>query len=241
MLIGTLDEVEFAPEYPELAGKRVLVTGVAGPLGVEIVRAFADAQTRLVVQTSEDSPEMQALAEIIAPTALDVRFFPGPLAGADAMLRFAREAAQKFGGLDCVVNLAVVPEPPEGASEEDIEALVTDVLAMPVLATRVAANRMRTMLSPGALLNVLTVPRNAAAGRTLLAAITRNALAGFTRTEAEAAAAEGIRVNAIVPASSSSGSPPSLAGNVDVATLALHLASGRDHNLSGIVFEAWCG
>ena len=53
-----LDEVEFAPEYPELAGKRVLITGVSGPLGVDVVRAFAEAGTRLVVQAVEDKRGM---------------------------------------------------------------------------------------------------------------------------------------------------------------------------------------
>jgi NAD(P)-dependent dehydrogenase (short-subunit alcohol dehydrogenase family) len=241
MLIGTLDEVEFAPEYPELQGKRVLVTGVADPVGVEIVRAFAEARTRLIVQACEDSPEMQALAEIIAPEAMDVEFYPGGLADNEAMVRFAREAAQKFGGLDCVVNLASVPEPPAHAGEADIEGMVTEALAMPVLATRVVANRMRTMLAPGALLNVLAVPRNASAGRLLVAGIARNALAGFTRTEAASVAGDGIRINGVVPATGPDGKAAAMAGIVDVATLALHLASGRGHELSGVVFEAWCG
>lgn len=242
MLISTLEEVEFAPEYPELVGKRVLITGVCDPLGVEIVRAFAEAKARIIVQASEDTPEMQALAEIIAPTALEVAFFPGALVGADAMLRFARDAAQKYGGLDCVVNLAAVPAPPPGADEMEVERLVTDTLAMAVLSTRVAANRMRTMLCPGAILNVLSVPQRANASHRVVAAIACNALAAFTRTEAETAACDGIRINAVVPAArSSKSSPGQLAGIVDVATLALHLASGREHDLSGLVFEAWCG
>ncbi len=241
MLIGTLDEVEFAPEYPELAGKRVLITGVSGPLGVDVVRAFAEAGTRLVVQAVEDSPETLALAEIIAPHAMDVRLFPGELDGADAMLRFAREAAQKFGGLDVVVNLAQTSEPAPDADDGDIEGMVADSLAMPVLATRVAVNRMRTMLSAGSIVNIVTAPRNASPSGDMLAAIARHALASFTRSEAEAAAGDAIRINAIVPASGRTASGQILSGTADVATLALHLASGRGPELSGLVFEAWCG
>ncbi len=241
MLISALDELAFAPEYPELAGKRVLITGVGGPLGVEIVRAFAEAKVRLIVQANEDSREMETLAEIIAPEAMDVLFYPGPLDGSEAMLRFARDAAQKFGGLDCVVNLAMVPEPPKDASETQIEAMVTEILAMSVLASRVVTNRMRTMLAQGAVLNILTVPVTASASRKLVGRIARNALAHFTRAEAEAASADGIRVNAVVPATFQDKSGQTLNGAVDVATLALHLASGRDHELSGLVFEAWCG
>ena len=243
MLISTLEDVEFAPEYPELAGKRILVTGVTGPLGVDVVRAFAEARTRLVVQALEDSPETQALAEIIAPHAMDISLHSGPIAGSDAMLRFARDAAQKFGGLDCVVNLAVVPEPPANATEAQIEALVSDCLAMPVLATRVAANRMRTLVNPGSILNVLVAPRGASAGAGLLAGIARAALSSFTRGEAEAGIVDGVRINAIVPATSASsrGGAHGISGTVDVATLALHLASARGHDLSGLTYEAYCG
>lgn len=240
MLIGTLDEVEFAPEYPELAGKRVLVTGVSGPLGIDVVRAFAEARARLVVQAVEDGPETQALAEIIAPCAMDVKLFADPLAGSDQMLRFAREAAQKFGGLDVVVNLAQTTEPPGSADAEGIEALVADALAMPVLATRVAVNRMRTMMSAGVVINVVTAPRQAKLGGQMLAQIARHALASFTRSEAEAAAVDSIRINAIVPAARAADGGV-LSGTADIATLALHLASGRGPELSGLVFEAWCG
>ena len=241
MLIGTLDEVEFAPEYPELAGKRVLVTGVRGSLGVDVVRAFAEARARLVVQAIEDSPETMALAEIIAPSAMDVKLYSGVLEGPDQMLRFAREAAQKFGGLDVVINLAETLEPDGNCDDQGIEALVADSLAMPVLATRVAVNRMRTMLSPGVIVNIVTAPKCASAAGRMLAQLARHSLASFTRSEAEAAAVDAIRINAIVPVATAGGVEGILSGTADIATLALHLASGKGPDLSGLVFEAWCG
>lgn len=240
MLIGTLDDVEFAPEYPELAGKRVLVTGVDGMLGIDVVRAFAEARARLIVQAPEDSAETRAMAEIIAPVAMDVRLYPVALAGADTMLRFARDAARQFGGLDVVVNLAQTSEPSGDADEAGIEAQVAASLAMPVLATRVAVNRMRTMLSPGAVVNIVTAPRQATPAGEMLAAIARHALASFTRAEAEAAAADEIRINAIVPAGRAADPSQMLNGCADVTTLVLHLASGRGHQLTGLVFEAGC-
>jgi NAD(P)-dependent dehydrogenase (short-subunit alcohol dehydrogenase family) len=241
MLISTLDELTFAPDYPELVGKRVLLTGVSGSVGIEVARAFAEAKTRLIVQTAEDSHDMETLAEIIAPEAMDVLFYPGPLESSEAMLRFAREATQKFGGLDCAVNIAAVPEPPRSATENDIEGIITETLSMAVLATRVVANRMRTMLKSGSILNVLTVPASAGAAQTMIGQIARNALANFTKSEAEAAVGDGIVINAVVPAARPVGSGRNFAGSVDVASLALLLASGRDHDLSGLVFEAWCG
>lgn len=242
MLIGTLDEVEFAPEYPELAGKRVLVTGVAGPLGIDVVRAFAEAGARLVVQADVDGPETQAMAELIAPHAMDVKLFPGALDGAQAKLRFAREAVQKFGGLDVVVNLAETGEPPRDTDPAAIEGLVAEALAMPVLATRIAVNRMRTMLSPCVIVNIVRSPRNATPAAALLAQLTRHALASFTRNEAQEAAGDDIRISAIVPATAGvGGGVHALSSIADVASMAMHLASGRGTHLSGLVFEAWCG
>lgn len=241
MMIAALDELDFAPDYPELAGKRVLVTGVAGPLGVDVVRAFAEARARLVVQAVEDSPETQALAEIIAPYAMDVKLFSGALEGTERKLRFARDAAQKFGGLDVVVNLTQTCEPPSSADADGLEALVAECLALPVLTTRVAVNRMRTMLSPGVVINVVTSPRDAKIGGQMVGQIARQTLASFTRNEAEAAAADAIRINAIVPAARTAVAGQVLSGTADIATLALHLASDSAPELSGLVFEAWCG
>jgi len=157
------------------------------------------------------------------------------------MLRFARDAAQQFGGLDVVVNLAQTVEASPTADDAEIEDMVADTLAMPVLATRVAVNRMRTMLCPGTILNIVTSPRGAMASSDLLAVIARHALASFTRSEAQHAADAGIHINAIVPAAGSFGADRVLSGSADVATMALHLASGRSPDLTGLVFEAWCG
>ena len=78
MLMSTLDGVEAFPAYPELAGKRVLITGLSRTHGVDIARAFAEHRTRLVLQVAEDCAEMQAVAEIAAQSALEMRLFTGP-------------------------------------------------------------------------------------------------------------------------------------------------------------------
>lgn len=242
MLISALDDVEFQTEYPELVGRRVLITGVQGSLGFDVVRAFAEAKTRLVVQTEDDGPEMQALTEVVAREAMDACVFPGAFGGSEPMLKFARDAAQKFGGLDCVVNLAEVREPRGARDGAAVEAAVADALAMPVLASRVAINRMRTMMCNGSVINILAGPRGGRGAANLMSTIARTTLAQFTRHEAEQASVDAIRVNAVVPADTLSiGGSRALTSTADVATLALHLASGRGHEMSGLVFEAYFG
>ena len=105
MLMSVIEGALSAPAYPDLAGKRVLLTGVRRGCGVDIARAFAEHRVRIAVQFAEASPAMQAVAEIVAPAALEAQVY-GPVgAGAESATEFARTAVQAFGGLDVVVNL----------------------------------------------------------------------------------------------------------------------------------------
>ena len=84
MLMTTLDGIEFASAYPDLLGKRVLITGIDNAQGVDIARAFAEQRTRLVLHVNEMTPEMEVLGEIVSHGALDVRLFDGPIGATDA-------------------------------------------------------------------------------------------------------------------------------------------------------------
>src|SRR6187397_2483763 len=85
MLMSVIEGARTAPTYPELAGKRVLVTGLSSSCGVDIARAFADHKARLILQFDELNERTQAIAEIAAPNALDIRAF-GPIeAGAEGV------------------------------------------------------------------------------------------------------------------------------------------------------------
>ena len=89
MLMSVIEGALSAPAYPELAGKRVLITGVSSACGVDIARAFAEHRARLILQFAEASEAMQAVAEIVAPDALDVKVY-GPVGSdADGVVQFA--------------------------------------------------------------------------------------------------------------------------------------------------------
>ena len=239
MLMSPLDGVELPLDYPELAGRRVLVTGVtaAGGLGVEIVRMLAEQRACVIIGANEPSPEVQALAEMVAPLVPDLHLITGPFAGNDDILRFARTAMQASGGVDAVINVAEVGEPPAKASDAVVERMVTEILSMPCLVTKVAANRMRTTLAQGAIINIVVSRPKASAHARIVARIARTAIAAFTRSQAQLLAADGIQINAIAPAEAEKGAS-CISGNPDIVSLALHLASGRGSNLSGLMFEA---
>lgn len=241
MLMSVIEGARSAPQYPELAGKRVLITGISSSCGVDIARAFAEHRTRLILQFSETSERTQAIAEIAAPAALDIEVF-GPVGGeADDVVQFGRSAAQAFGGLDAVINLIPLSAPPRldvAATAAETERLVADRLLLACLLTKIAANRMALTLTEGLILNVAALAVPACRAGRAFAVVLKAALAAMTRAQAQEWASRGIRLNAITPQTATSAAEPCLSGEPDIAALALYLASGRGRALSGHVFEA---
>jgi 3-oxoacyl-[acyl-carrier protein] reductase len=109
---------------------------------------------------------------------------------------------------------------------------------LPVHVTRIIANRMRLTLTEGLVLNVMTMPVPGTPAEAVLAGIARSALAAVTRGEAAKWAPDGIRVNAVGPAAVMADAGAKSATDLDIAALALHLASRLGRTLTGQVFDA---
>ena len=242
MLMSVIEEAHAVACHPELAGKRVLITGLNSCVGVDLVRAFAEHKARLVLQFAEQTESMDAVAEIAARSALEVASY-GPVdEGSDGAVAFARTAVQAFGGLDVVINLVPLHTSTIDAASDvdDIEQLVASRLTLPLQLSKIAANRMAMMLTEGLILNVATVPTGSKGAKWAFASVMKAALSGLTRAQAEEWAPKGIRFNAIAPQTSSVSVGPGLSGEANVALLALYLASAAGRPLSGHVFEADC-
>lgn len=239
MLLSVIEGALSVPAYPELVGKRVLITGVTRHSGVDIARAFAERRTRVILQFAEASAAMRAAVEVVAPEALETRAY-GPVGEGEAAVRFAKSAVQAFGGLDAVINL--VPLQTGGldpaATLQDIDRLIAARLELPVLLSRIAANRMSVTWTQGLVLNVATLNGRATGARRAFATLAKSTLVDMTRRQAEEWAGRGIRFNAIAPETVMAGGGPRLTGEADVASLALYLASEKGKALSGCVFEA---
>lgn len=240
MLMSVIEGARVGPSYPELAGKRVLITGLSSSCGVDIVRAFADHKARLILQYDEMSEATQAITEIAAPTALDIKAF-GPVdRSPDYVVQFARSAVQAYGGIDVVINLVPLSlaHLETSASEADIQRIVSARLLLPHLIAKIVANRMGLVWTDGLILNVATLAQQAKGPMLALACVIKSALSALTRAQAQEWAPQGIRCNAIAPQTALMPGEPCLGGEPDIATLALYLASGRGKGLSGHVFEA---
>ncbi|CAN1724381.1 SDR family oxidoreductase [Hyphomicrobium sp. 1Nfss2.1] len=240
MLMTVMGRNSAASYYGELAGVRVLITGLSPECGVDIARKFADHRGRLVLHTTENSPELDAVTTILAETASEVKLFTDACRDSDSSIRFAQTAAQAFGGLDVVVNLVPINmnELQGRAGMSAVEDLVAEKLMLPVHVTRIVANRMRTMLNEGLVLNVMTMPVPSTAAEAAFAGIARSALAAVTRGEAQQWAQQGIRVNAIAPSATMADDGGVVASEPDIAALTLYLASRPGRKLTGQIFDA---
>lgn len=239
MLMSVIEGALSVPAYPELAGKRVLVTGLTSRCGVDIARAFAEHKGRLILQFAEASEAMETVAEIVAPDALEAKVY-GPVGGgADDAVDFAKTAVKAFGGLDVVINL--VPLEMQGvkslASVADVERAVAMQLTAPFLISKIAANRMSMVLTEGLILNIATLDGKAKGPAQAFASVAKSGLTAMTRAQAEEWAGRAIRFNAIAP-DVGLVRGQGLSGEPDIAAMALYLASGRGKALSGHVFEA---
>lgn len=229
----------------ELNGSRVLLTGLSATTGVDVARAFADIKARLVVHTTDLSPEITELIALLSQNASEIKLYTEPMNDADAAVRFAQTAAQAYGGLDAVINLATIScRDMDGiASESDVENLISKTLTPLAHLTGVTANRMRVVLSEGLILNVLTMPQLHNGREMAIAGYARSALAAMTKSEAHRWAGQGIRINAVGPrgAASSPGETGAegarLTNEPDIAALAIYLASRRGKTLSGHIFD----
>lgn len=242
MLMSIVEELRATAAYPELSQSRVFVNGLTSTCGVDVARAFAERDTRLVVRAAETSNEIDTVLTLLAETAGDLRVFAtDDIEDAEAAVTFAKGPAQQaFGGLESVVNLIEVhPADLRGRqSQTDIEDLVSEKLLAPTLSARIHANRMQLTLTQGSILHVVRAPHLETAEALLLVDILRATLAAMIRSEARNWSTKGTRINAVAPASPLTIGDEALRGEPDIAALALFLASEKGASLAGHVFDA---
>jgi NAD(P)-dependent dehydrogenase (short-subunit alcohol dehydrogenase family) len=238
MLMSVIEPELASSVYGELAGARVLITGLRASGGVDVARSFADHRARLIIQTDDLSPELVELTAHLGEHASEIRLFDEPLDCQESAVRLAQKSATAYGGFDVVVNF-IDARPPRGlpGDFDEISDYVSDTLLPATLVTRVAANRMRLMRTEGSILNIVSMPPPANARARALSSVVRATLSDLTRREAQTWADAGIRVNAIGPRSAD-GLGHCLASEPEIASLALYLASRKGRELSGQVFDA---
>jgi NAD(P)-dependent dehydrogenase (short-subunit alcohol dehydrogenase family) len=177
-----------------LAGKCAVITGAAQGIGKAIAEAFVAEGAELLLADS-DAERLAATAEELDQEGLVI-----DVAHKAEIERLFARAAQRWGGLDVLVNNAGVTHAAEldDLTEEDFDRVFAINLKSALWATQAAA---RLMGEGGAVVNMSSVNAVLGIPNQIPYALSKSAMKQLTNVTALALASKGIRVNAIGPGS----------------------------------------
>lgn len=178
-----------------LNGKTALVTGGASGIGEATARLLATEGTRVAI-VDKDAERAAALAAELGDAALAI---VADLTRDEDCRRAVEECAARFGGLDVLVNNAGVNDSValEGSPADFMESLKRNLFHV-FAVTHHAREHLRR--AQGVVINVSSKVSVTGQGGTSGYAAAKGGVNALTREWALAFAADGVRVNCVVPA-----------------------------------------
>lgn len=184
-----------------LKDRCALVTGSVSGLGYAIAESLAKAGANVIVNGLCETATGEASAARLAATAgIDAIFDGADLADVSAIERMFANARKRFGGVDIVVNNAVVRHfsPIESLSTEQWNNSLTVNISAAFHCVRLALPGMREK-GWGRVINLSSIFGARGAENRIDYVTTKTALLGMTRAIAIETALTGITCNAIAP------------------------------------------
>ena len=90
-------------ETKPLAGKTALVTGAARNIGRAIAHALADAGANIIVNTLQDRPAAEAVAEELNERGVGSLVYVADVTDREAVFAMAEAGREKFGAVDILI------------------------------------------------------------------------------------------------------------------------------------------
>jgi NAD(P)-dependent dehydrogenase (short-subunit alcohol dehydrogenase family) len=190
-----------SPKHTRLAGRRALVTGSTGGLGVAIAKALA-AEGATVVVSGRDKTRGDTVVADIRSAGGDAAFVATDLGAGDATRRLADAATEAAGGaIDILVNNAatlLMPTPTADVSEQELRDVFSVNVFAPFLLTGVLAPRMVAQ-GGGAIVNIGSITGLRGSSGSAVYSANKAAIHSFTQSWADEYGPRGVRVNAVAP------------------------------------------
>ncbi|BCJ67992.1 SDR family NAD(P)-dependent oxidoreductase [Polymorphospora rubra] len=185
--------------FPDLAGRKAVVTGASRGIGRAIAKALAAAGGTVAVG-GRDATALSAVADDIAADGGTAHPYVVDVSDHDSIQRFVAAAVADLGGLDLLVNCAGVLTPGsllDAGDEPWTLAWQTNVLGT-VRMTR-AAGAFLTTQGSGRVVNVASNYAFKGVAEHAAYCASKAAVVSFTRSMAVEWAPYGVQVNAIAP------------------------------------------
>jgi NAD(P)-dependent dehydrogenase (short-subunit alcohol dehydrogenase family) len=179
----------------DLSGMVSIVTGAASLIGVATIERLV-ARGASVLAT--DIPANADRIDDLGRSGV-VRFEGGDLADEEHLRHVVAVAERTFGGVDYLVNVAARFADPKLAATQDDWRMSFDVNVIAAARLISLARESMEARGGGAVVNVASISGLRAQPDRLVYPVTKAALLGLTRNCAMLLAADGIRVNAVVP------------------------------------------
>lgn len=182
-----------------LQGKVALVTGGSRGIGAEIARTLAREGARVALNYNASAEAAEALVAELRAAGAEAEAYQADVSDPEQAVRLVARTAERFGGLDVVVNNAGVAEmrPLGTIDAAHMKRLFDTNVGSAVFVTQAAAER----LGPGGrVISVSSVVGSRGfAGQSIYAA-SKAAVDALTRTWAVELGGKGVTVNAVAPA-----------------------------------------
>lgn len=210
----------------------VIVTGGTSGIGLGTARVFCEAGARVVICARDAAVGAQRASELSLAGPGECHFQPCDVSDSEQLRALIDGVADRFGGLDCLVNNAGQPQHFRRIDDVEVaefQALVDTNLVSVFAASKFALPYLRE--SKGSIVNVGSIAGKIGIWHAPGYAASKGAIASFTRALAIDEAAHGVRVNVVLP------------GHIMIerrADLESSIAHGREFHDS-IERQSWIG
>lgn len=185
-----------------LQGKAVLVTGAGSGIGAAVAKGFARSGANVAIHYRTNRKGAEEVAKAIGEMGGKSILVTGDMRSADETRNAVKQTVDAFGRLDILVNNAgaMVQRVAPGDVNDDVFDEIIDVNCRSVVMMSRAAIPGFKAQKSGNIINVSSVAaRFGGVGGAGLYASSKGFVLTYTRNLARELAADGIRVNQVVP------------------------------------------
>ncbi|MCY3776208.1 MAG: SDR family NAD(P)-dependent oxidoreductase [Candidatus Aminicenantes bacterium] len=185
----------------DLEGKRIVVTGCASGMGAATVRAYVQAGAKVVGMDIADEAGQEVCADAAEGGPGEIVYVSVDVSDPVRVEAAFSEADDYLGGLDALAHPAAIHAPSKAGDVtiDEWDRMFAVNVRGTVLTNQAAYHRLK-IAGGGAIINFGSISGQRAEPEAAAYSASKGTVHAWTRTAAGAWGADGVRVNAVLPA-----------------------------------------